>query len=78
VKSDNYPWEHHRRFNSYTEYIRKTFNGRIQKVVVDAGFTCPNRDGTKGTGVAATAITTLLIHPIAILKNLLHFKSQRV
>jgi uncharacterized protein len=50
VKSDIYPWSHSRRFNSYTEYIRKTFNGRIQKVVVDAGFTCPNRDRTKGTG----------------------------
>jgi radical SAM protein (TIGR01212 family) len=45
-----YPWKHHRRFNSYTEYIRNAFGGRIQKVVVDAGFTCPNRDGTKGTG----------------------------
>jgi radical SAM protein (TIGR01212 family) len=50
VNSTVYPWEHNRRFNSYTEYIRKTFGGRIQKVVVDAGFTCPNRDGTKGTG----------------------------
>lgn len=39
---------HKRRFNSYTEYIRKTFGGRVQKVVVDGGFTCPNRDGTKG------------------------------
>ena len=46
----HFPWGHNRRFNSYTEYIRKTFNGRIQKVVVDAGFTCPNRDGMKGTG----------------------------
>ncbi|MFH1159722.1 MAG: TIGR01212 family radical SAM protein [bacterium] len=45
-----YPWGHKRRFNSYTEYIRKTFGGRVQKVVVDAGFTCPNRDGAKGTG----------------------------
>jgi uncharacterized protein len=45
-----YPWGHQRRYNSYTEYIRRTFNGRIQKVVVDAGFTCPNRDGTKGEG----------------------------
>jgi radical SAM protein (TIGR01212 family) len=43
-------WGHSRRFNSYTEYIRKVFGGRIQKVVVDAGFTCPNRDGSKGTG----------------------------
>lgn len=45
-----YPWGHNRRFNSYTEYIRNTFGGRVQKVVVDAGFTCPNRDGSKGTG----------------------------
>lgn len=50
MNSELYPWAHNRRFNSYTEYIRKTFGGRIQKVVVDAGFTCPNRDGTKGTG----------------------------
>jgi uncharacterized protein len=50
VNNELYPWGHRRRFNSYTEYIRKTFNGRIQKVVVDAGFTCPNRDGTKGIG----------------------------
>jgi uncharacterized protein len=45
-----FPWGHARRFNSYTEHIRKTFGGRMQKVVVDAGFTCPNRDGTKGVG----------------------------
>jgi len=45
-----YSWAHNRRFNGYTEYIRKAFDGRVQKVVVDAGFTCPNRDGTKGTG----------------------------
>lgn len=48
--SPGFPWGHNRRFNSYTEHIRKTFGGRIQKVVVDAGFTCPNRDGSKGTG----------------------------
>jgi uncharacterized protein len=45
-----FPWGHPRRFNSYTEYIRKTFGERMQKVVVDAGFTCPNRDGSKGFG----------------------------
>jgi radical SAM protein (TIGR01212 family) len=45
-----FPWGHHRRFNSYTEHIRSTFGARIQKVVVDAGFTCPNRDGTKAFG----------------------------
>ncbi|MEI6433393.1 MAG: TIGR01212 family radical SAM protein [Bacteroidota bacterium] len=50
MKFEVYQWGHNRRFNSYTKHIRKTFGGRIQKVVVDAGFTCPNRDGTKGTG----------------------------
>jgi radical SAM protein (TIGR01212 family) len=45
-----FPWGHHRRFNSYTEYFRRHFGERVQKVTVDAGFTCPNRDGTAGTG----------------------------
>jgi hypothetical protein len=43
-----YPWGHQRRFNSYSEYFRKKFGGRVQKLTLDAGFTCPNRDGSKG------------------------------
>jgi uncharacterized protein len=50
MDTSHFPWGHARRFNSYTENIRKSFGKRIQKVVVDAGFTCPNRDGTKGVG----------------------------
>jgi len=50
LNSEPYPWNHSRRFNSYTEYIKNRFGERVQKVSVDAGFTCPNRDGTKGTG----------------------------
>lgn len=46
----NYPWGDTRRFNSYSGYFRRTFGERIQKVAVNAGFTCPNRDGTTGTG----------------------------
>ena len=45
-----YPWGHERRFNAYAEYFRKRYGGRIQKISIDAGFTCPNRDGTKGRG----------------------------
>jgi radical SAM protein (TIGR01212 family) len=45
-----FPWGHNRRFNSYTNYLRELFGFRVQKVSVHAGFTCPNRDGTKGTG----------------------------
>ena len=36
--------------NSFVDYFRKKYGARLQKVVVDAGFTCPNRDGTKGVG----------------------------
>lgn len=36
--------------NSYGHYLRSRFGFRISKVNVDAGFTCPNRDGSKGTG----------------------------
>lgn len=45
-----YQWGHSRRFNACSEYFRKLYGSRIQKLSIDAGFTCPNRDGTKGTG----------------------------
>jgi radical SAM protein (TIGR01212 family) len=45
-----YPWKHNRRFNSYPDCMRRIFGTRVQKVAVDAGFTCPNRDGKVGTG----------------------------
>ncbi len=51
ITSENiFPWNHQRRFNSYAEHFRKEFGRRVQKVTIDAGFTCPNRDGTKSTG----------------------------
>jgi len=40
----------HLHINSYGSYLRRRFGFRISKVNVDAGFTCPNRDGSKGTG----------------------------
>lgn len=39
-----------KRYNSYNEYFKRTFGQRVQKVSINAGFTCPNRDGTVGTG----------------------------
>ncbi len=45
-----YPWGDKRRFNSYSGYFRRLMGGRVQKVTVNAGFTCPNRDGTIATG----------------------------
>lgn len=43
-------WGHDRRFNSYNEYFKKEFGERVQKVSIDAGFTCPNRDGSLAFG----------------------------
>ncbi|HNW57330.1 MAG TPA: TIGR01212 family radical SAM protein [Bacteroidales bacterium] len=45
-----YPWGDGRRFNAYSGYFRNIYGGRVQKVSIDAGFTCPNRDGSKGSG----------------------------
>ena len=45
-----YPWGDERRFNSYSRYFTKQFGGRVQKISIDAGFSCPNRDGRISTG----------------------------
>jgi radical SAM protein (TIGR01212 family) len=50
VNRNDFIWGHSRRFNAYSNYFRKHFGERVQKVSIDAGFTCPNRDGTKGSG----------------------------
>jgi radical SAM protein (TIGR01212 family) len=46
----NFPWGHPKRYNDFGSYIRHKLNGRVQKISINAGFTCPNRDGSKGTG----------------------------
>lgn len=38
------------RINSYGSFLRRRFGCRVSKVNVDGGFTCPNRDGSRGTG----------------------------
>lgn len=35
------------RYNSYSAYIKELFSERVQKLSINAGFTCPNRDGSK-------------------------------
>lgn len=37
-------------FHSYGTWLRRQFHCRVSKVNVDGGFTCPNRDGTRGLG----------------------------
>ncbi|MDR1865117.1 MAG: TIGR01212 family radical SAM protein [Bacteroidales bacterium] len=42
-----------RRFNACPDYFREQYGERVQKLTIDAGFTCPNRDGKVGYGGCA-------------------------
>ena len=37
-------------YNKYGDWVRKRFGCKVQKISIDAGFSCPNRDGTIGKG----------------------------
>ncbi|MEA2062614.1 MAG: TIGR01212 family radical SAM protein [Gemmatimonadota bacterium] len=38
-----------KRYYSFNSYLKEKFGCRVHRVSVDAGFSCPNRDGTTGT-----------------------------
>jgi radical SAM protein (TIGR01212 family) len=59
-----------KRYNNFNTYLRNIFGCRVQKITIDAGFSCPNRDGTistrgciycnvrgSGTGAHATGLS---------------------
>lgn len=37
-------------YNPLSDYLKSRFGCKVRKVSINAGFTCPNRDGTKGRG----------------------------
>jgi uncharacterized protein len=39
-----------KRFTTFSEELRRRFGCRVQRVSLDAGFSCPNRDGSLGRG----------------------------
>ena len=39
-----------KRYNDYPTFFKTLFEERVQKLSIDGGFTCPNRDGSKGVG----------------------------
>lgn len=43
-------FNNNKRYSDYSSFIKNKFGERVQKVSLDTGFTCPNRDGTKGVG----------------------------
>jgi radical SAM protein (TIGR01212 family) len=38
------------KYYSFNQYLKDTFGDKVYKISLDAGFTCPNRDGKLGTG----------------------------
>ncbi|MFA6078665.1 MAG: TIGR01212 family radical SAM protein [Candidatus Omnitrophota bacterium] len=37
-------------YNDYNTYLKSKYGQKVYRIGLDAGFTCPNRDGTKGSG----------------------------
>lgn len=52
-----YSWGDGRPWHSYAAYCRRHFGGRVRKIAVDAGLSCPNRDGTIGSEGVRSVIT---------------------
>lgn len=51
-----------KRYKSFVGYYRRRYGERLQKLVLDAGFSCPNRDGTVGRG-GCTYCDNAAFHP---------------
>lgn len=51
-----------KRYLAFSSCYRLRFGERLQKLVIDAGFSCPNRDGSVGTG-GCTYCDNAAFHP---------------
>ena len=51
-----------KRYNTAVGYYKRVYGERLQKLVLDAGFSCPNRDGTVGFG-GCTYCDNAAFHP---------------
>ncbi len=59
---DMFEFPEGKRYNSFVGYYRRRFGERLQKLVLDAGFSCPNRDGAVGRG-GCTFCDNAAFHP---------------
>lgn len=54
MRTNPFPFsDDNKRYHTLYYHNKHTFGGRVYKAVLDGGFTCPNLDGTKGTGGCA-------------------------
>lgn len=77
-----------KRYNTWNHHLRETFGGKVFKVALDGGFTCPNRDGTKarygctfcsqlGSGDFAGDRRESLVRQFAAVRDTMHTKWPR-
>ena len=59
---ESYGFPDGKRYNSFVGYFKRKYGERLQKIVLDAGFTCPNRDGKAGRG-GCTYCDNAAFHP---------------
>jgi len=59
---DKYGFPDGKRYSSFVGYFKRIYGERLQKIVLDAGFTCPNRDGKVGRG-GCTYCDNAAFHP---------------
>lgn len=59
---EKYAFPDGKRYNSFVGYFKRKWGERLQKIVLDAGFTCPNRDGKVGRG-GCTYCDNAAFHP---------------
>ena len=59
---DKYAFPDGKRYNSFVGYFKRRYGERLQKIVLDAGFTCPNRDSKVGRG-GCTYCDNAAFHP---------------
>ena len=50
VEKTDFPWGHSKRYNDFSSHFKRLFKERVQKISINAGFTCPNRDGSISKG----------------------------
>ncbi len=61
-----------KRYNSYHDYLKEKFGCRVNKVSVDMGFTCPNRDGSITRGGCVYCNNDSFVPPYARARYSMH------
>ena len=51
MKTNPFPYsDNNKRYHTYAYALKQRFGGRVSRISLNAGFTCPNLDGSRGTG----------------------------